>query len=357
MSQDKGQARWQAIWRERGWQARLLRPVSWLYGIVIGVRRKLYARGLLTIHRLPVPVLVVGNVVVGGAGKTPTVLALLSHLKARGWRPGVVSRGHGREGNEVLEVQTETPAADSGDEPALIKHSAQVPVFVGPSRAAAARALLAAHPDVNIVLCDDGLQHLALGRDLSVAVFDGRGVGNGWLLPAGLLREPWPPGKHQAFQPDLVLHQTSGGLTTQTPIPLAHAPLFLARRRLADRARGPDDQTIELQALRPTPLTAMAGIALPEAFFEMLRERGLSLRQTLALPDHADSATLSAALQACTGALICTEKDAVKLFPIWRAAPEGVRPPTIWTIPLELIPEPGFFEAIDQRLANFRQPF
>ena len=354
MSQDKGQARWQAVWRERGWRARMLWPVSRLYGVVSHVRRKLYAWGLLTIHRLPVPVVVVGNVVVGGAGKTPTVLALLSHLRARGWRPGVVSRGHGREGNEVLEVLVNTPASDSGDEPALIKRSAEVPVFVGPSRAEAARALLAAHPDVNLIVCDDGLQHLALGRDLSVAVFDVRGVGNGWLLPAGLLREPWPPGKHQPFQPDLILHQTPGGLAPQTPIPAARAPLFKARRRLADHARGPDDQTIELHALRGTPLTAAAGIALPEAFFEMLRDRGLHLRQTLALPDHADGATLCAALRACTGPLICTEKDAVKLFPIWRDAPKGARPSTIWTIPLELQPEPGFFEAVDRRLTSIR---
>ena len=349
MSQDKGQARWQALWRERGWRARLLWPVSRLYGLITLIRRSLYAHGLLTIHRLPVPVVVVGNVVVGGAGKTPTVLALLAHWKAQGWRPGVVSRGHGRQGQDVMEVRAETPAADSGDEPALIQRSAAVPVFVGASRAEAARALLSAHPTVNLLLCDDGLQHLALGRDLSVAVFDNRGVGNGWLLPAGLLREPWPPRKHQAFQPDVTLQHTAEGQTQRTRIPTTRAPLYQARRRLADHVRGPNGEHAELIALRGSPLVAMAGIALPEVFFEMLRERGLTLKETVALPDHADNATLSAALSACSATLICTEKDAVKLFPLWRATPEATRP-SLWTVPLELRPEPGFFEDLDQRL-------
>ncbi|QCB45324.1 tetraacyldisaccharide 4'-kinase [Hydrogenophaga sp. PAMC20947] len=356
MSQDLGQARWQAVWRERGWQARVLWPVSCLYGLINVIRRALYARGLFTVHHLPVPVVVVGNVVVGGAGKTPTVLALLSHLKAQGWRPGVVSRGHGRQGGGVLEVRAETPAVDSGDEPALIKRSSEVPVFVGARRVEAARALLSAYPEVNLLLCDDGLQHLALGRDLSVAVFDSRGVGNGWLLPAGLLREPWPPRQHQPFQPDLILQQTAEGQAQPAPIPAACALIYQAKRRLADRAWGPEEQCIELHALRGTPLVAMAGIALPETFFEMLRERGLQLQQTLALPDHADNATLSATLQACSGTLICTEKDAVKLFPIWRAAPQDSRP-QIWTIPLELRPDPGFFEDVDRRLTKLSSLF
>ena len=349
MNQDQGQARWQALWRERGWRTRLLWPVSLLYGLIILIRRSLYATGLLTVQRLPVPVVVVGNVVVGGAGKTPTVLALLAHWKVQGWRPGVVSRGHGRQGHGVLEVLADTPASDSGDEPALIQRNAAVPVFVGASRVEASRALLSAHPEVNLLLCDDGLQHLALGRDLSVAVFDDRGVGNGWLLPAGLLREPWPPRKHQAFQPDVILQQTTEGQTQRASIPTVRAPLYRARRRLADHARGPGGEHTELIALRGSSLVAVAGIALPEVFFEMLRARGLLLQNTIALPDHADDATLSTALAACSGTLICTEKDAVKLFPLWRATPEATRP-SLWTVPLVLQPESGFFEDLDLRL-------
>ena len=185
---DKGQARWQGIWRTRGPLAHLLWPVSILYGWLTALRRRLFAAGVLKTVRLPVPVIVVGNVVVGGAGKTPTVLALLQHLQQRGWQPGVVSRGHGRRGTGVLEVHPDTPATDSGDEPALIRRSAGVPVFVAARRSEAGQALLAAHPGVDLIVCDDGLQHLALGRDLSIAVFDDRSTGNGWLLPAGLLQ-------------------------------------------------------------------------------------------------------------------------------------------------------------------------
>ena len=140
----------------------------------------------------------VGNVVVGGAGKTPATVAIVQHLRKTGHRPGVVSRGYGRRSkhsdrlNDVLQVGPDTPADTSGDEPALISRATGVPVFVGRSRIAAGRALLEAFPDTTVLVCDDGLQHLALHADVAVAVFDERGIGNGWLLPAGLLREPWP---------------------------------------------------------------------------------------------------------------------------------------------------------------------
>ena len=351
MRRDQGQARWQAIWRDRGWQARLLWPLSRLYGLLISLRRSLYAHGLLTIHQLPVPVVVVGNVVMGGAGKTPTVLALLHHLKTRGWHPGVVSRGHGRRSTGVLEVTADTPASDSGDEPALVRRNADIPVFVGAQRAQAARALLKSHPEVDVIVCDDGLQHLALGRDLSIAVFDSRGTGNGWLLPAGLLRERWPPRKNQSFQPDIVLQQSAEGEVQPPALPMVHPPLHHAVRRLADHALGPDNERLPLADLRDTPLTALAGIALPEAFFAMLRARGLHLQQTIALPDHADDATLAATLASCRGTLVCTEKDAVKLFALWKRASSDSRP-VLWTVPLELRLEPAFFDAIDQRLAR-----
>ena len=253
----------------------------------------------------------------------------------------------------MLEVAADTPASDSGDEPALIRRNASVPVFVGSQRAQAARALLKTHPEVDVIVCDDGLQHLALGRDLSIAVFDGRGTGNGWLLPAGLLRERWPPRKHQPFQPDIVLQQSPEGETPAATLATASAPPHHAVRQLAAHAVGPDDERLPLTALRDTPLTALAGIALPEAFFAMLRARGLQLQQTIALPDHADDATLAATLASCTGTLICTEKDAVKLFALWRIASPSPRP-VLWTVPLELRLEPAFFDDIDQRLAKLR---
>ena len=176
MNRSDAEARWHAIWARRGWSARLLWPLSVLYGALVATRRQRYAQGKRPVKRLPVPVIVVGNVVVGGAGKTPTVLALLAHLLERGWTPGVVSRGHGRRGQDILALTPDTPASEGGDEPTLIHRRTGVPVFVGRHRAEAARALLAQHPEVNLLLCDDGLQHLALGRDIGIAVFDDRKV-------------------------------------------------------------------------------------------------------------------------------------------------------------------------------------
>lgn len=167
--------------------ARMLRPLAVFY------------RGLARLHRsavrpqrIGVPVVVVGNLTVGGAGKTPTTIAVVRLLRAFGWHPGVVSRGHGRRGRGVLEVQRDSPAHACGDEPLLIHLRTGVPVVVGADRVAAARALRAAHSEVDIIVADDGLQHHRLARDLQIVVFDERGIGNGLLLPAGPLREALP---------------------------------------------------------------------------------------------------------------------------------------------------------------------
>ena len=136
------------------------------------------------------PVIVVGNITVGGAGKTPLTLWLAKELAARGWRPGIVSRGYGGDHAAPCPVSAASLAVEVGDEPVLLQRRSRVPVWVGRDRVAAGRALLGANPEVNIVLCDDGLQHYRLARDVELAVFDGRGAGNGWRLPAGPLREP-----------------------------------------------------------------------------------------------------------------------------------------------------------------------
>jgi tetraacyldisaccharide 4'-kinase len=337
-------ARWHSIWSGRGWLARLLWPVSLLYSWLFVLRRTLFSLGLLKVERLAVPVVVVGNVVVGGAGKTPTVIALVKHLQRQGWNPGVVSRGYGRRSDAVLPVLNDTAPDDSGDEPALIWRATGVPVWVAARRVDAARALLAAHPSVDVLVCDDGLQHLALGRDLAIAVFDDRGTGNGWQLPAGLLREPWPPHPGNRLRPDLVLHQRPEGLAAPTAPTPSGLPEFSASRRLADTAVGPQGQRVALQYLRGHALTAVAGIARPEVFFEMLRARGLTLARTVALPDHADSADYAELLQT-PGTLVCTEKDAVKLFAALSADQAAV-----WAVPLELSPEPAFWTALDSLL-------
>ena len=209
MSQARLEAGWRALSQRRGLGACLLLPIALVYGALLAARRLGYRLGWFHAEHLPVPVLVVGNVVVGGAGKTPTTIALVQHLRERGWRPGIVSRGHGRRDSAPLAVQEDSDPALSGDEPLLLRRATGVPVWVGRSRAAAARELLRAQPEVDLIVCDDGLQHWALASTLRVAVFDDRGLGNGWLLPAGLLREPWPP-RDAARAPQLLLRQTRG---------------------------------------------------------------------------------------------------------------------------------------------------
>lgn len=320
-------------WLRRGWLACLLWPLAQIHGLLVRLRQALYRRGILSSERVGVPVIVVGNVVAGGAGKTPLVMALVKHLQAQGLQVGVVSRGYGRSGHASLEVSLDTPVYESGDEPALIQRSTGAPVFVANRRVEAVLDLLTAYPATAVVVCDDGLQHYALQRDIEIAVFDDKGIGNGWLLPAGPLREPWPERLRQGV--DLVLH------TGQKP---AFAG-FTSSRRLADHAVAADGSQVELTALRDQPLMALAGIASPEAFFAMLRARGLELEKTLALPDHHDFGNDD--LHAYTGqTVLCTEKDGVKLFAL-----PGHQKLKLLTVPLEFSPEPDFFTTLDALLA------
>ncbi|MDE2610416.1 MAG: tetraacyldisaccharide 4'-kinase, partial [Burkholderiales bacterium] len=177
-----------AQWQARGALAWCLWPLSQVFGGVAALRRVAYARGWLASHRLPVPVVVVGNLTVGGTGKTPTVIALAAALREAGFTPGVLSRGYGARLTEPREVGEKTAAHEVGDEPLLIARRSGVPVWVCPDRVRAGRALLAAHPACDVLVCDDGLQHYALQRDVEIAVFDRRLAGNGFLLPAGPLR-------------------------------------------------------------------------------------------------------------------------------------------------------------------------
>ena len=313
-------------WTRRGLLACLLWPVSMLYRLVVTSRQMLYRSGLLHAAHLPVPLIVVGNVVAGGAGKTPVVMALVAHLQAQGWRVGVISRGYGRSQPGCLEVLPDSPAQQVGDEPALIARRTGVPVFVAERRLNAGLALLKAHPQTQLLISDDGLQHLQLARDLEIGVFDDRGVGNGWLLPAGPLREPWP----RAL--DLTLH------TGQSPA----FGGFHARRQLQPVARRADGSTLALSALHERPVMALAAIAQPEAFFAMLRTSGVQLDRVLALPDHYDFTSYSRTTHEGY-TLICTEKDAVKLWPL---EPQALAVGLAVTLP------EAFWQALDARLGS-----
>lgn len=321
-------------WQRRGALAQMLLPLAALHGRLLALRRMLYRHGWLGTQRLPVPVVVVGNVVAGGAGKTPTTLALAQHLQQAGWHPGIVSRGHGRHTRDVRPVTPQSSPHEVGDEPLLLQRRSQCPVWVGARRADAGRALLATHPEVNILLCDDGLQHLALARNVEICVFDARGPGNGWLLPAGPLREPWP-------RPvDLVLW-------TETPPQPPPAPHHQARRQLASHALHQNGSPVPLHSLRGQPVTALAAIARPEAFFDMLRQAELELGHTIALADHDPIAQRPPGLTEHT-VVLCTEKDAPKLWP---------HCPNALAVPLELDLPPGFVQALDGLLAGRQSDF
>lgn len=329
-TQQSALQRWlMRAWLDRGPLAWLLWPISLIYGALVAIRLALYKFGWIKVQRVPVPVIVVGNVVAGGAGKTPVVMALVRHLQAAGLRPGVISRGYGRLARDCREVQANSAIADVGDEPALIKYATSVPVFVAARRIDAAQLLLERYPNTQVIVCDDGLQHQALHRDLEICVFDDRGAGNGFLLPAGPLREPWP-------RPvDLVLHTGN------------HAAFsgFTATRTLANHARRADGSQIplsDLSAAGPKPLLALAAIAKPHEFFDMLRAQGLNLARTLALPDHYDfNSWQDNEYEGYT--LICTEKDAVKL---WLKRSDAL------AVPLEISLEPAFITQLDALLSK-----
>jgi len=324
-----GTARWHRIWSRRGPVACLLWPLSWVYGVLWQLRRGLYAIGLLQAQRLPVPVLVVGNVMVGGVGKTPITIELARQLAQQGWRPGMVSRGYGRSSDAVVMVSADSQASLVGDEPLLLHRATQMPVVVGANRADAGRHLLDQHPEVNLLIADDGLQHLALHHDLALCVFDERGTGNGWLLPAGPLREPWP-GRHAAGQ-------TPCWVLSSEPQSSAHA--WQVVRHLSPLAINGHGQTARVQSL-PGPHHALAAIARPQRFFQGLQALGIELSHTLPMPDHAP---LHDWRPDPPGTWICTEKDAVKIWP---------HHPEVWAVPLGVQLPPTLIERIDQALRS-----
>jgi tetraacyldisaccharide 4'-kinase len=320
------------VWLRRGPVAWALRPVAAVYGALVALRRWAYDTGFFKTQRIPALVIVVGNVVAGGAGKTPVTMAVARHLLAQGFRVGVISRGHGRRTQDTRAVAHDSAPLDVGDEPLLIHQATGVPVWVARARADAALGLLQAHPDVQILICDDGLQHQALARDIELCVMDERGTGNGWLLPAGPLREPWP-------RPvDAVLHtgpSVAGG---------GQIGEYRAPRQLADHALTSHGQRVALSTLAGQAVDAVAGLARPEAFFSMLRQAGLTLAHTHALPDHHDFQDwqpTSATSPSTDRPLLCTEKDAAKL---WAHQPDAL------AVPMVVTPEPAFWTALDTRI-------
>lgn len=325
----------------------MLWPVSLMFGALSAIRRVLYKTGLRQSTRLPVPVIVVGNVLVGGTGKTPLTIWLVDALQRAGYVPGVVSRGYGG-AKSTVRVSADSRADAVGDEPLLIARRTNAPVVVGRQRVDAATMLLATRPDVNVIVSDDGLQHYALQRDIEIVLSDARGAGNGWLLPAGPLREP--ASRRRDFTVINIPKNTPD--TSRFP-PATPGDAFRMvlkgdfAERLSDRS-----QRVALNALLTSlasqesdnKIVAAAGIGNPARFFSMLHDAGLVFEE-MPLPDHYDFNGNPFADLRCDIILI-TEKDAVKCMQIDALKND----PRLWVVPVTAQIEHALTEQILEKL-------
>ena len=297
-----------ANWLQKQWQTLtcwhiLLIPLSWLFGFIVFVRKFFYTIGLLKSIQLSVPVIIVGNISVGGTGKTPLVIWLVEQLKSAGYQPGVISRGYGGAARQVAEVFAHSNPAEVGDEPVVIARRASCPVFVGSDRVAAGQALLKAYPNCNVLVSDDGLQHYRLKRAVEIALINSQdSFGNKQLLPAGPLREKM----NRLTNIDIVI-DSAGGVTQQTK----SAPTYTMRLQgdtFFSVKNAQEHRSIDF--FKDKKLVAIAGIGKPERFFNHLKVSGLQF-ESYNFTDHhvytAQDLTVFA-----NKTLLMTEKDAVK---------------------------------------------
>lgn len=298
-------------WAGGGAAQVLLRPLSWLYRLALVGRGVLFADGGRPAGTrdagLRAPLVVVGNLTVGGSGKTPCVIALARALHARGWHLGIVSRGYGGQGR-VEPVTLQSEAAEVGDEPLLVARRTGMPVWVGRDRLAAARALLAAHPEVDVLISDDGLQHRRLPRDVEVVVVDARrAFGNRQLLPAGPLREPLS----RLSTVDQLWVCGDGPVPGDLPAGAAASPVRVTLGLGAEaRSLAQPGETRPLASFAGADVVAIAGIAAPQRFFGMLTAAGIHGAEQPWPDHHAFTAEDLASLRQRT--VLMTEKDAVK---------------------------------------------
>lgn len=322
------------VWARRGLVACALYPLSLIYQGLSHAQQK-----RTTAYRPPVPVVVVGNIYIGGTGKTPITITLVRALIQKGWRPGVVSRGFGRKHEGVTLVTAHSQASEVGDEPLLIAKEAQVPVAVGRDRAQATQHLLKAHPEVNLLISDDGLQHWALARDVEIAVIGARGLGNGWTLPAGPLREP--PQRLDTVDA-LVLNTTSDVVVqSRTPRFAASSCFAHCTQLKTGQTASIDDLAQRLHQTNGQALAA-AGIAAPGRFFAMVRAHDIDCHE-LELGDHFDFSH-NPFEHRSESMILITSKDAVKCM----QHPELKNDERIWVVGLEVRLDPYLLDFVDQ---------
>lgn len=320
--------RLESLWHSRSPVVLPLLPLAWIFGLAVQLRRWFWRSGPGRPQRLPVPVIVVGNITVGGTGKTPVVDWLVRACSAAGFRPGIASRGYGGQARTApYMVQRDDDPAEVGDEPLLLQHRTGVPVCICPDRVAAGKRLL--EEGVNLVIADDGLQHYRLARDIEIAVIDGeRRFGNGWLLPAGPLREP----RSRLAEVDAVL--LNGGEA------FADGTVFQVRVKDAIALDGSECRS--LGAFRGQQVRALAGVGNPQRFYAQLAAAGMEVIP-VPVADH-QSVSLEALFQDANTPVFMTEKDAVKYRPL-----PGCE---LWVVPMEIDMPDAFRVFMLARLAE-----
>lgn len=330
-------ARAPAFWQQRGVLARMLAPLSCVFGVLAARRR-----AAIEPQRLAVPVIVVGNIAVGGSGKTPVVDWLAGLLRAAGHRPGIISRGHGgrisAEGG-VAQVTGDGDPALHGDEPVLLARLTRCPLVIGRDRAAAGRALLGLHPEVDVLIADDGMQHYRLARDIEIAVVDEATLGNQLLLPAGPLREPLA----RLGEVDLIL--AHGRLSAAVQTAAGGVPVFAMSLEGGElRAVAAPERTRPASDFRGRRVHAVAGIGRPQRFFEQLAAEAIEIVPH-PFPDHhrfvADDLAFDEALP-----ILMTAKDAVKCV--------AFAPADCWEYPVRAQIGSGAAERILEKLEDGR---
>lgn len=325
------------FWERRGLTALLLWPLSWIYGLALRVRKLIQDLGLVNHPAISVPIIIVGNIRVGGTGKTPIVIALAQRLSQLGWKPGIISRGYGSTLIEPAQVRSNSDPMQVGDEPVLIakRTSDQFPIWVFPKRQKSIKALLRNSPDVNVIICDDGLQHSGLsrwparegGRDIEFVVRDGRGEGNGFLLPAGPLREPANRGRDATLLTESIGGSKSGlleeyfeGRRAFTLLGTLGAPYQLINPGNTQTLTQITEQFL------PASITAVAALGNPKRFFNALKKQGIT-GKSIGLPDHATyTPEFFSTIEA--QCILITEKDAVKCA--------SITDERIWVVPMNL---------------------
>ena len=308
--------------------------------MVVQLRKFAYGIGLLQSHRITAPVIVVGNITVGGTGKTPLVIALVQHLKQQGWRPGVISRGYGGTSSFWPRIITQGDSAgEVGDESLLIYQRTGVPVVAGPERVRSAHMLVEKF-HCNVLISDDGFQHYALQRDIDIVVIDGkRGAGNGWCLPSGPLREPVSGLRRADLQ---VINGQSASAASSD-----HREREFAMQMVVGDLYQLENHDIRLPLSTMTAkrVHAVAGLGNPERFFNTLTHGGLDIERHV-FDDHHHYQASNFSFATDRDTVVMTEKDAVKCA--------GLLPPGVaWVLPVNAELTPLFYQSIDSQLANF----